>query len=264
VRVYFSVRTSSFLPSNVISEDTQFVRAKIDSAFRLIAGTVTQLNANPINANVDSLFDMLFGRSARQTPNSDVLRRMTALGAISAFNNNDQTTPGIQPGGNGIIDVRFYCTVKRIEKVGKDIYRNKDRDIRYNPHDKMSSFAFCYDLLPPTLALTMTGFEGQFNEIQICPWFLEKSRGFKVSDLSDISHATHQPVFAALSRMALPAVSRAIYTPIDSFVLMDKVIVHELTHSDQAYLPDHYSTIDLGDKPYGEHPPFIHLQPCEI
>jgi hypothetical protein len=112
VRVYSSVRTSSFLPSNVISEDTQFVRAKIDSAFRFIAGTVTQLNANPINANVDSLFD-------RQTPNSDVLRRMTAFGAISAFNNNDQTTPGIQPGGNGIIVVRFIARSSASTKSAK-------------------------------------------------------------------------------------------------------------------------------------------------
>jgi hypothetical protein len=64
--------------------------------------------------------------------------------------------------------------------------------------------------------------------------------------------------------MVLPTVARAIYTPIESFVLMDKVIVHELTHSDQAYLLDHYSTIELSDKPYGEHPPFIHLRPCEI
>jgi hypothetical protein len=119
VRVYSSVRTSSFLPSNVISEDTQFVRAKIDSAFRFIAGTVTQLNANPINANVDSLFEMLFGRSARQTPNSDVLRRMTAFGAISAFNNNDQTTPGIQPGGNGIIVVRFIARSSASTKSAK-------------------------------------------------------------------------------------------------------------------------------------------------
>ncbi|KAH8724711.1 hypothetical protein GQ44DRAFT_727499 [Phaeosphaeriaceae sp. PMI808] len=90
--------------------------------------------------------------------------------------------------------------------------------------------------------------DGQFNEIQICPWFLEKSRGFKFSDLLDL---LHQPFVAFLSRMAVPAAARLLYTPIDAFVLMDKVIVHELTHTDQAYLTDRMSTVDLGDDPYG-------------
>ncbi|KAF1828488.1 hypothetical protein BDW02DRAFT_635139 [Decorospora gaudefroyi] len=227
--------------------DTQFVQSKIDSAFRLLAGAVTELNRTPVDANIDNLFDTLFGRRISEAPDSDVLRRMTRLAAISTLNNNDQTTPNAHPGGNDIIDVRFYCTFKRIKKIGDERYLSKDRNLEYNVEDKVDRFAGCYDVRPPTLAVTMT-FDGQFSEVQICPWFLGQSRGFKLSDLSSLSN---QPFVAFLSRLAIPAVAKLLYTPIDSFVLTDKVIAHELTHTDQASLSDHFSTIDVGDKPYG-------------
>lgn len=147
------------------------MQSKIDSAFRLLAGAVTELNRTPVDANVDNLFDTLFGRRISQAPNSDVLRRMMALAAISTLNNNDQTTPNAHPGGNGITDVHFYCTVKRIKKIGDKRYLNKVRNFEYNVEDKIDRFARCYDVNPPTLAITMT-FDGQFSEVQICPWFL--------------------------------------------------------------------------------------------
>ncbi|KAH7355652.1 hypothetical protein BKA66DRAFT_475297 [Pyrenochaeta sp. MPI-SDFR-AT-0127] len=87
-------------------------------------------------------------------------------------------------------------------------------------------------------------FDGHFSEVQICPWFLGQSRGFKLSDLPSLSN---QPFVAFLSRLALPAAAKVLYTPIDSFVFMDKVIAHELTHTDQASSPEHFSTFNLGD-----------------
>lgn len=114
--------------------------------------------------------------------------------------------------------------------------------------DKIDRFARCYNVNPPTLATTMT-FDGQFSEVQICPWFLGQSRHVKLSDLSNLFN---QPFVAFLSRLALSAAAKVFYTPIDSFVLIDEVIAQELIHTDQASLPDHFSTIDLGDKPYGK------------
>jgi hypothetical protein len=224
------------------------VQSKIDSAFRLLAGAVTELNKTPVDANVDNLFDTLFGRRIGQAPNSDVVRRMARLAAISTFNNNDQTTSDASNRGDGITDVRFYCTVKRIKKLGHDKYLNKDRNLEYDPQDKIDRFARCYDVNPPTLAITMT-WSGQFSEIQICPWFLGKSRGFAMSDLSSLSK---QPFLAALSRFTVPVVAKMAYTPLDSFVLMDKVIVHELTHTDQASIPLRFATDDSKPDPYGK------------
>jgi hypothetical protein len=224
------------------------VQSKIDSAFRLLAGAVTELNKTPVDANVDNLFDALFGQRTSQAPNSDVLRRMTRLAAISTFNNNDQTTSDASPSGVGITDVRFYCTVKRIKKLGPKKYLNTDRGLEYDPEDKIDRFARCYDVNPPTLAITLT-WDGQYSEIQICPWFLGKSRGFKLSDLSSLSN---QPFLASLSRIVVPVAAKMFYTPLDSIVLMDKVIAHELTHTDQASIPLRLATIDVSDDPYGK------------
>lgn len=217
------------------------MQAKIDAAFRLIANAVTELNRNPINQDVDNWFNTLFGRPASQLPNSKVLVRMNALATISQHNQNDQTIPG--PQGEGVTDVRFYCTTKRITKLDNGRYVNKDRNnLVYDTNELESRFAHCYDLKEPTLMITMR-FAYQYTEIQICPWFLRKSRGFKVTDLVD----TNQPFYATLSKVVIPVAAKLRYTPIDVFILMDKVIVHELMHTHQAYP----ATMDLSSEPYG-------------
>lgn len=218
-------------------DDTQFVQNKIDAAFRLIANAVTELNRNPINQDVDNWFNTLFGRPASHLPNSNVLARMNALAAISQHNQNDQTIPGV------VTDVRFYCTTKRITKRDDGRYINKDRNnLAYDTNELESRFAHCYDLVEPTLMITMR-FIYQYTEIQICPWFLRKSRGLKVTDLVD----TNQPFYATLSKLVIPVAAKLLYTPIDVFILMDKVIVHELMHTHQAYP----LAVDLSSEPYG-------------
>lgn len=218
---------------------------KIDAAFRLIANAVTELNRNPINPDVDNWFNTLFGRPASQLPNSNVLARMNALAAISQRNQIDQTTPG------GVTDVRFYCTTKRITKLDDGRYVNKNRsNLAYDTNELESRFAHCYDLKDPTLMITMR-FVHQYTEIQICPWFLRKSRGFKVTDLVD----TNQPFYATLSKVVIPVAAKILYTPIDVFILMDKVIVHELMHTHQAYP----ATVDLSSEPYGKNTPLLFL-----
>lgn len=169
---------------------------------------------------------------------------MTALAAISQYNQNDQTTgQNYQGEGRGITDVRFYCTTKRITRLDDGRYVNKDRNnLVYDTNELESRFAHCYDLVEPTLMITMR-FVYQYTEIQICPWFLRKSRGFEVTDLVD----TNQPFYATLSKVVIPVAAKLLYTPIDVFMLMDKVIVHELMHTHQAYP----LTGDLQPNPYG-------------
>jgi hypothetical protein len=141
------------------------------------------------------------------------------------------------------VDVRFYYTTKRIEKRGDGRYVSKDRNnLAYNTKDLTSQFAHCYDISEPTLMITIR-FGSEFSKIQICPWFLRKSRGFKFTNLVDL----HQFGYSTLSRLAIPIAARTIFTPIDSFLLTDKVIVHELTHTTQGYP----STIDISNEPYG-------------
>ena len=65
-----------------------------------------------------------------------------------------------------------------------------------------------------------------------------------MTDLVDMN----QPFYATLSKLVIPAAAKIKYTPIDVFILMDKVIVHELMHTHQAYP----ATVDLGAEPYGK------------
>jgi hypothetical protein len=43
--------------------------------------------------------------------------------------------------------------------------------------------------------------------------------------------------------------ARVVYKPIGALVLMDKVIVHELTHTSQAFP----ATVDMSENPYGKY-----------
>ncbi|KAF2687476.1 hypothetical protein K458DRAFT_386292 [Lentithecium fluviatile CBS 122367] len=215
--------------------DTQFVQNKIDAAFRLIANAVTELNRTPINPNVANWYNTLFGRPVTQAPRM-VLQRLTHLAAISQHNQQDQTVPG------GIQDVRFYYTTKRITKRADGNYINKNRNLAYKPKELESRFAHCYNLREPTLMITMT-WTGEYSKIQICPWYLRNARGYKVMGLIDLN----QPFYTAMSKTVIPIAAKFVYTPIDAFVLMDKAIVHELTHTSHA----HPSTVDMKPDPYG-------------
>jgi hypothetical protein len=146
-------------------------------------------------------------------------------------------------------DVRFYCTTDRIGKRKsttrkddngkfKDEFFNKQRldasglGLAYNPGDIESRWAHCYDKIEPTLMITMRLGAG-YSEIQICPWIF----------------------LGTLSKVILPVVAKLVYAPIDVFILMDKVIVHELTHTSQAYP----ATKDMRPDPYGKITSFLHV-----
>jgi len=72
-----------------------------------------------------------------------------------------------------------------------------------------------------------------------------------VTDLVD----TNQPFYATLSKVVIPVAAKLFYTPIDVFMLMDKVIVHELMHTHQAYP----LAADLQPNPYGKNTPLFLL-----
>jgi hypothetical protein len=231
------------------SADTQFVQDRIDTAFRLIANTVTELNRNPINTDIQNLHTTLFGEPFDSTKIINILARFDELSRISPLNNADQT--GRTVNGHTIAaDVRFYCTTSRIKKklnTEKNVmeYRNMDRNVAYKDGALSSPggrYANCFDVIEPTLMITMT-VAGQFSEIQICPWYLRKARGFAIRDVKDLAPS----IIKYMSHIALPLVARFIYRPIDLFVLTDKVIVHELTHTGQAVFP----TIDMSPAAYG-------------
>jgi hypothetical protein len=240
----------------LVLADTQFVQDRIDTAFRLIANSITELRRSPLNPNIAAWHDTLFGHPP-SSEYGNIQTRFEALSRISQLNNVDQTR--IAPDGTLTIDVRFYCTVKRIGKrtvidpAGKEQseYANKDRGIGYRAGslDRPGGrFGNCFDVKEPTLMVTLNPADlGKFSEIQICPWYLKNARGFRFRDLADVPSS----LFASVSKWKLPSEAKKNYTPLDMFVLTDKIIVHELTHTDQA----RPGTSDMDPTPYGESTP---------
>lgn len=223
---------------------------RIDTAFRLIANTVTELNKSPISANIQNLHKELFALDFDHTRIGNVRRRFEQLSRLSQRNDNDQTdfVQGRKKEDN-IIDVKFYCTTKRIGKNGEGNYVNKDRGIEYKDGELTrpgGRFANCFSVNPPALMVTLTvPTDAHHSEIQICPWFLRQARGFRIKDIQHIPSS----VWGGLSKVAIPVSAKLQYSPIDIFILADKTIVHELTHTSQAYP----ATRDMGEKPYGTH-----------
>ncbi|OAK99902.1 hypothetical protein IQ06DRAFT_348414 [Phaeosphaeriaceae sp. SRC1lsM3a] len=174
----------------------------------------------------------------------NIRTRFEGLLTLRNYNNNDDLTVG------GVVDVRFYCTTKRIVKEGKR-YKNKERDppVYYKPNELTSPggrFANCFDVNPPALMITFTIDASHHSEIQICPWFLFNARGYKFKDMSSLPSS----IYYAISKIAIPIEAKRKYTPIDSFILTDKTIVHELTHIDQ-WTP--IPAEDVGEHPYGQY-----------
>jgi hypothetical protein len=226
------------------------VKDRIDTAFRLISNAKTELERTPINTNIEALHNALFGLNWDDSKRNNIKVRYQGLSQISQHNDNDQTVIDREHRVNSIQDVRFYCTVKRIQKRGsgdKVQYMNKDRNIVYEPGALTSpggSYANCFDIIgTSTMMITLT-VEDKYSEIQICPWYLKKARGFRRRDLSDIPSS----IFTSIGKVAIPALGWLVYRPIDLFVLTDKMIVHELTHTHQAKFP----TIDMSPAAYGK------------
>ena len=204
---------------------------------------MTELNRNPINTDVDNWHNTLFGRRFDPAAVGNVRDRFVALSLLSQHNNNDQTS--ITNTGK-LIDVRFYCTVKRIGKNKEGQYINKDRNVIYTEGELSKPggrFGNCLDITDPAMFVVLTVWD-QYSEVQFCPWYLRSVRGFKFRDLADLPSS----VYTSLSKILIPAAAKFKFTPIDVFVLTDKTIVHELTHIQQAYP----ATRDLQPTPYGE------------
>lgn len=98
-----------------------------------------------------------------------------------------------------------------------------DEDYVYPDGEITNRWASCFDLLPPTLMIT-TNPDGQHSEIQICPWFLRKARGFKYTDFKSVNAV----VWGGLAKLVMDKIADKQYTPIDAFQLFDKVLLHEV------------------------------------
>ena len=66
---------------------------------------------------------------------------------------------------------------------------------------------------------------------------------------------TNQPFYSTLSKLVIPVAAKLVYTPINVFVLIDKVIVYKLIYTYQAFP----ATVDLSSNPYSKNTPLLFL-----
>lgn len=101
-----------------------------------------------------------------------------------------------------------------------------DKGYVYPEGDFTDKWANCRDKLPPTIMITTNPSLGQehFSEIQICPWYMIKMRGYKISDWKDL----YQVAWGSVAKVVMDPIAAMVYTPIDADTLPDKVILHEV------------------------------------
>ncbi|KAF2272617.1 uncharacterized protein EI97DRAFT_461869 [Westerdykella ornata] len=216
--------------------DRDFMIERIDAAFALARDGMTELRKTPINEDIDNVFQQLFGYKYNERPYKVIEGRLDNLQAISTLDGDAQ----------GTTDVRFFCTMHRIEKRNDKRYYNKDLNVAYELGTITNRFSSCFDLTPPTLAVTLN-VPNHRTEIQICPWFMTTARGFKFRDLKELRASSWS--YGVLAKILMPPISAIKYTPIDAFALMDKVILHELTHTTAS--GGRTPAEDMSDDPYG-------------
>lgn len=62
------------------------------------------------------------------------------------------------------------------------------------------------------------------SEIQICPWYLVKLRGWKITDWNSLNKVA----WGSIAKVLMDPIANRKYTPIDSYNLFDKVVLHEV------------------------------------
>lgn len=70
---------------------------------------------------------------------------------------------------------------------------------------------------------------GKVSQIQICPWFINYAKGKKYNTWTDVQKKTK------IFKWSVPKLDGGWpLTPVDSAALLEKVLLHELSHTNSA------------------------------
>lgn len=115
-------------------------------------------------------------------------------------------------------DVVIFCDLERLERRLKDPLHHWD--------NKAGQAVGMTDGCGSSFMYTQT-FEGQFDVIQVCPWFLEYAVAKKYHTTPEI---TKLKAYVAVKGVD-DFISKQIYTFIDLLSLWDKTMLHEFMHT---------------------------------
>ncbi|KAF1848131.1 uncharacterized protein K460DRAFT_333868 [Cucurbitaria berberidis CBS 394.84] len=220
----------------------QDVRNAMTSAFEMADAAIKLLTANPRNSDTIELLGFLFAKDGvdpRQLLDNGGLEKTTQV--LRAINNlyRDEVTGNAPVSINDVIIFCHYDRFKLIDKK-KKLYRDLSNGIALK-FDEQQCRGSMMDRI--SLAVTVNPISDEDvlmngvkmspekpTQIQLCLWFVDwiKDRRFKLHN--DVARSNIGRAVIKLAESKNFGLRQ-----IDAFSLLDKVLLHEMTHGRGAY-----------------------------
>ncbi|KAH7048439.1 hypothetical protein B0J12DRAFT_741170 [Macrophomina phaseolina] len=221
-------------------QDAELMRDAIVQAFDMARQSLDALENRRQDVNVKRLIELLFCEEGQDPATIDMTKVMSSFTGILQM---EQENPNADTEDTSD-EVVIYCDLEsRIRKNNEGMWveTSINKVISEPPGHKLSE---CRATLDFELAFTwnptrttweihdaageVVGYGSRMHaaQINICPWFLEWARGARYKTWKDVRVKTR------LAKWVIPLVEKGWWlTPFDATNLLDKVMLHELTHT---------------------------------
>ncbi|KAK4503189.1 hypothetical protein PRZ48_006617 [Zasmidium cellare] len=211
--------------SSCSGSDASLMKTAAEQAFDMASQAYDALTMTGIrDSNVDRLVELLFCREGQSAADLDTSALINSFLGIKSMR-NENADPGNNPD-----EVVIYCDMERLEERDDGWYDTVTGIALEDPPDH--ELQECRDKKDRTLMYTwVPENEDQQpigpGQVTICPWFLQYSRQLKYKTFKDIS----SKYLKALFQIPLSTTKLGPFEPIDTVNLLDKVLLHEFTHT---------------------------------
>ncbi|KAJ5216528.1 uncharacterized protein N7498_002935 [Penicillium cinerascens] len=207
------------------SDLNDMVTTAVNSAFSMAVDESDAFNkilsGGDLGPNKDNILDVVKWMFTKdnEEPNNErlaILRtRMNLLAKAKDRKDNED------PDG---VTVVIYCGFDRFEARADGQWYDKDLDYVFK---KDESFEACKGAQPVVAYTEVPKDRKKPSQVQLCPWFLN---WMKSKDTKSLKEAEAKGLFWRAISKGLSK-THMLLTPIDVTSLLDKVILHELTHT---------------------------------
>ncbi|GME51410.1 hypothetical protein GTA08_BOTSDO07478 [Neofusicoccum parvum] len=204
-------------------EVQDMVQRAVESAFEMAQTALTAMRDEQANQDIKNVMKWLFVEESKYNDEGKITLTMVTetLNGIITKREKLNEVPWD--------DMVVYCGMDRFEKREDGRYYDSHGD-EVVSKDTQSEWRDCFDFLPNTLAYTHNPTARYPSQIQICPWFITWAKGNRYQTWEDVQKK------AKFFEKALPYLSKWPFTPIDAESLLDKVILHEMTHTRAGWM----------------------------
>ncbi|KAJ4377483.1 hypothetical protein N0V83_000308 [Neocucurbitaria cava] len=188
-----------------------------------------RLGESPLNQNTVNLLGQLFARPGQDSRTLDMGKTRLVLRQVVEVYRNET----------------IYCNHDRFQLIDakKKIYRDTTNNVVLHFNDQScrgrildfgEKIALAVTVNPVRQSDTIKNGEvmvvNQPTQIQLCPWFVDWVKDHKLKLHNDAARSNIGRVVIKLAES-----SKFGFAQIDAFSLLDKVLLHEMTHGRAAY-----------------------------